>query len=263
MLDFLHWVRDMEFDLIFAKAGIDLSDKRLLEIGAGSGYQLAKLQKITREALGVDIFESNYAEVRSANVVLYDGHHLPFADQSFDVIFSSNTLEHIPHLEEIHREFKRVLKPGGLCLHVVPTHHWKLRQLVGFYLLLPAMLWRRFFPSTKQTPSQAVEAAVLQTPEVTSNQGSKSIGQKLRNLFLPEHHGERGNVFSEYFYFRPRWWEKHFEDNNWTILKNEGLGLFYSPYAFLGQKLSASQRMQWSKWWGSSCQLFLIKPKEE
>ena len=60
MLDFLHSVREIEFDLIFSKAEINLSDKRLLEIGAGSGYQLAKLQKITQQALGVDIFEINY-----------------------------------------------------------------------------------------------------------------------------------------------------------------------------------------------------------
>ncbi|HOY19265.1 MAG TPA: hypothetical protein PLC89_18295 [Haliscomenobacter sp.] len=56
---------------------------------------------------------------------------------------------------------------------------------------------------------------------------------------------------------------KHFEDKDWTILKNEGRGLFYSSYAFLGQKLTSSKRIHWSKWWGSSCQLFLIKPKAE
>jgi SAM-dependent methyltransferase len=262
MLDFLHSVRKLEFDLIFSKAEINLSDKRLLEIGAGSGYQLAKLQKITQQALGVDIFESNYADVRSADVVLYDGHHLPFPDQSFDVIFSSNTLEHISHLEEIHREFKRVLKPGGVCLHVVPTHHWKLRQIFGFYLLLPLNIWRRFLKTPKIAADDATKASTVQMPVISAHGTSKSIGQKLRDLLLPEHHGERGNVFSEYFYFRPQWWKKHFEENDWFVLKNEGLGLFYSPYGLLGAQLSSSQRMQWSKWWGSSCQLFLIKPKQ-
>jgi ubiquinone/menaquinone biosynthesis C-methylase UbiE len=262
MVDFLHWIRDIEFDLIFAKGGIDFSDKCLLEIGSGSGYQLTKLQKIAQQALGVDIFESNYAAVRSADVVLYDGHHLPFPDQSFDVIFSSNTLEHIPHLEEIHREFKRVLKPGGVCLHVVPTHHWKLRQIFCFYLLLPLNIWRRFLKTPKIATGDAREVSAVQTLGLPAQGTSKSIGQKLRDLLLPEHHGERGNVFSEFFYFRPQWWKKHFEENDWVVLKNEGLGLFYSPYGLLGAQLSSSQRMQWSKWWGSSCQLFLIKPKQ-
>lgn len=260
MLDFLHWIRDKEFDLIFSKTELDLSDKSLLEIGAGSGYQLEMLRHKVGEALGVDISESNYAEVRSASVILYDGHHLPFDAQRFDIIFSSNTLEHIPHLEEIHQEFKRVLKPGGICIHVVPTHHWKLRQILGFYLLLPSTLLRRFFPKNKNLEVSAQPQSQT-PPTVEVLKGPKSATQKLRNLLLPEHHGERGNVFSEYFFFRPQWWKNHFEQNQWEILKNEGLGLFYSPYGFLGAKLSLQLRKSWSKSLGSSCQLFIIRPK--
>jgi SAM-dependent methyltransferase len=260
MLDFLHWIRDTEFDLIFSKTDLDLSTKSLLEIGAGSGYQLEMLRHKVAEALGVDISESNYAEVRSTSVILYDGHHLPFDEQRFDIIFSSNTLEHIPHLEEIHQEFKRVLKPGGICIHVVPTNHWKLRQILGFYLLLPLTIGRRFFPKNKN--SEVSAQSQNQTPPITEVAKSpKSATQKLRNLLLPEHHGERGNVFSEYFFFRPQWWKNHFEQNQWEILKNEGLGLFYSPYGFLGAKLSLQLRKSWSKSLGSSCQLFIIRPK--
>lgn len=260
MLDFLHWIRDTEFDLIFSKTGMDLSDKSLLEIGAGSGYQLEMLRHKVAEALGVDISESNYAEVRSASVILYDGHHLPFDAQRFDVIFSSNTLEHIPHLEEIHQEFKRVLKPGGVCIHVVPTHHWKLRQILGFYLLLPVTFWRRFF-SHKKGQNSVQPAQNHSSPATEVVKSPKSTVQKLRNLLLPEHHGERGNVFSEFFFFRPQWWKNHFEQNQWEILKNEGLGLFYSPYGFLGARLPVQLRKSLSKLLGSSCQLFIIRPK--
>lgn len=260
MLDFLHWIRDAEFDLIFSRVEMPLSDKSLLEIGAGSGYQLAMLRHKVAEAVGVDISASNYAEVRSAEVILYDGHHLPFEDQRFDIIFSSNTLEHIPHLGEIHQEFKRVLKPGGICIHVVPTHHWKIRQILGFYLLLPLTLWRRVFPERGKI-QKAGDPNAQEVNVQTVRTAPKSLSQKLRNLLLPEHHGERGNVFSEYFYFRPKWWQEHFEQNQWQILKNEGLGLFYSPYGMLGKKLPLATRKAWSKTLGSSCQLFIIQPK--
>lgn len=45
---------------------------------------------------------------------------LTFADESFDLIVSSDVLEHIPDLEAVFRETHRVLKPGGLHLFTVP-----------------------------------------------------------------------------------------------------------------------------------------------
>lgn len=39
---------------------------------------------------------------------------LPFADETFDVVFSSQTLTHIPDVPRALKEMRRVLKPGGL-----------------------------------------------------------------------------------------------------------------------------------------------------
>lgn len=46
----------------------------------------------------------------------------PFADQSVEAIFSSHVLEHLfmDEVESLIPEFKRVLKPGGICRVVVP-----------------------------------------------------------------------------------------------------------------------------------------------
>jgi ubiquinone/menaquinone biosynthesis C-methylase UbiE len=42
-----------------------------------------------------------------------DSEHLPFADQSFDVVTCSHSLHHYPHQAESIREMHRVLRPGG------------------------------------------------------------------------------------------------------------------------------------------------------
>ena len=58
-------------------------------------------------------------------IIDYDGHHIPFDDNSFDIVFSSNVLEHICDLHQINREIQRVLRSDGYCVHVIPTHTWR------------------------------------------------------------------------------------------------------------------------------------------
>jgi SAM-dependent methyltransferase len=41
---------------------------------------------------------------------------LPFADRSFDAVFSTNTFEHVMDLDIAFRELFRVLRPGGVVL---------------------------------------------------------------------------------------------------------------------------------------------------
>jgi SAM-dependent methyltransferase len=52
----------------------------------------------------------------------YDGKHLPFADATFDIIFSQQVIEHLPPnaFEDYFTEEDRVLKSGGRCYHQVP-----------------------------------------------------------------------------------------------------------------------------------------------
>lgn len=47
---------------------------------------------------------------------------MSFADDSFDVVISSDVLEHVPLPYQAHREIFRVLKPGGRHVFTVPFH---------------------------------------------------------------------------------------------------------------------------------------------
>lgn len=98
---------------------------RLLEIGAGTGWQAKALEARGFEVSAIDVTVSNYKQDRVWPVIDYDGKIIPFSDHSFDIVFSSNTLEHIPHVKEFQSEIKRVLKPEGVALHVVPSATWR------------------------------------------------------------------------------------------------------------------------------------------
>ncbi|MBT3504635.1 MAG: class I SAM-dependent methyltransferase [Piscirickettsiaceae bacterium] len=101
------------------------SEGRLLEIGAGTGWQAQALQDRGYDVSAIDIALSNLRNKRIWPVTDYDGMKIPFKDNTFDIIFSSNVLEHIPHIFEFQKEMQRVLKPEGIAVHILPSSSWR------------------------------------------------------------------------------------------------------------------------------------------
>jgi SAM-dependent methyltransferase len=74
------------------------------------------------KVVGVDI-----SAVGATPDVLADGAHLPFADASFVIVFSSQVLEHVPNADAVLNECARVLVPGGRLVMSVPFF-WPLHE---------------------------------------------------------------------------------------------------------------------------------------
>ena len=132
---------------------------RVLEIGAGAGWQAQSLARNGFQVEAVDLAGGRYDQVRIWPVTLYDGKRLPFPDECFDAVFSSNVLEHIPHLEQFQAEIRRVLVPSGVALHVLPTPSWRAWTACAFYAHLAKRLLARLnrkpggAPSGEPTPA--------------------------------------------------------------------------------------------------------------
>lgn len=90
----------------------------------GCGIQPYRKMLETDEYIGVEI-ETDH---KVKGIVYYDGHVLPFEDEAFDSIISSEVFEHIRNIEEIIVELRRVLKKDGIMLLTVPfaypRHCW-------------------------------------------------------------------------------------------------------------------------------------------
>jgi SAM-dependent methyltransferase len=96
---------------------------RLLEVGCGMGTDLLQFARGGAEVTGVDLTPRSIEIARRhfelyglpATFAITDGEKLPFAAESFDIVYSNGVLHHTPDTEGGVHEIHRVLRPGGLA----------------------------------------------------------------------------------------------------------------------------------------------------
>lgn len=135
-----------------------LQGKKLLEIGSGFGTNLATLiaqyevdgYGTERDAEGFGNSYRASREIFAANgldperIIRVSDDHLPFADASFDIVYSANVLEHTENPLKALEEAVRVLRPGGILHAEMPNY---LSYFEGHYLVpQPPLIWRWMLP---------------------------------------------------------------------------------------------------------------------
>lgn len=114
---------------------------KILDVGASSNT-INLLKKYFPSAFITGINIEIKPQNRLPEIFFGNAEILPFKDNSFDLIFSIETLEHILYPDKFIEEAKRVLKPGGDIIFDTPNlNSWSNRILI--------MLG---FPPTNYTP---------------------------------------------------------------------------------------------------------------
>ena len=102
----------------------DWTNLDVLDLGCGGGIMSETLARRGARVIGVDPAKKALAMARShaeqgGLTIDYRegrGDQLPLADGSVDRVVCVDVLEHIPHLEPVFAEVRRVLRPGGLFM---------------------------------------------------------------------------------------------------------------------------------------------------
>ena len=136
----------------------DVTGKKLLEVGSGYGINLIYwIKQFGMDVIGVEPESDGFLEtievskqlckinaVSPERIVVSQGETLPFEDASFDVVYSSNVIEHTNEPVQILREALRVLKPGGILHFEMPNF---LSYFEGHYfVIMPPIFCKRLLP---------------------------------------------------------------------------------------------------------------------
>ncbi len=106
------------------------SELYVLDAGCGEGHLLVHLVKKNphNNYYGADVTEVALTKARercaSARYLLTDLAKIDLADNFFDIIVCTETIEHIDDYRSVLKEFKRLLKPGGILILTFPNEFW-------------------------------------------------------------------------------------------------------------------------------------------
>ena len=127
----------------------NVTDIKILEVGAGSGVDIVQFAKLGAEAYALDYSVSSLsmvaerAEMKKVDVHIInaDAQQMPFADEVFDVVYSLGVVEHFKVPNQFIAENVRVVKQAGyllvdspqpFCIHTIRKHiSMHLNRYVG------------------------------------------------------------------------------------------------------------------------------------
>ena len=205
-----------------------LSERQIvngLEIGAGNGFQSRILSKYIDYLYCTELNETrlNRCENNKISYRICDAEKINdyFDSCYFDLIFSSNLLEHLPSPDLAIRGSGKILKDNGIMIHIIPSSFIATIRILLWYPNLAISLIENML--SKSSKNNDKETSL--SPELVLNKSGNNLKlfskqkSNLNKIIVPRPHGVSNNIFQEVMAFRKRRWVKEFNNQGFNVLK--------------------------------------------
>ncbi len=224
---------------------------RVLELGGGSGYQAGIIASWGCDVASIDVpdrpdpVKTLYYPVQN-----YDGVNIPYADESFDVVFSDAVLPSIKALPLVLAETRRVLKPEGLAIHIVPSRTWRLWTSLSHPIwLFKLLLWR---------PRRSASNVAKEAPSAVGDSNELGLFFRAKQVLFPGPPTEYANTLSEFYHWSKARWLALLEENGFEVKQIGNNGLFYTGKALIpGLPLRARRVL--ARFLGTTQDVFIMR----
>jgi len=220
------FVRKYEIKKLLGGFEKDHFDKAL-ELGCGSGKHSKHLAHFCKKLIALEFNEVSLIDQSNDKVtfVLGDAQDLSrFNDAEFDLVFSSNLLEHLSDLDRCLSECARVIRENGLIIHTVPNRMWKVFFLLLYY---PNLIKTVFSHVLLKRKLDRANDFKISKPKLDLNLKPLENRPSLRKLLLPKPHGISCSHYREFRNWAQSWWIKNFEKNGLEVVDTVRLPFYF------------------------------------
>lgn len=213
-------------------------ETRILDFGCGSGalvYEFRekgyccdgfeirdcikyKVDAKTGDVQGKEFFHFNINAPslgEPPNYSIAGEYHLPFEDNSYDLVVSTGVLEHVMNFEKVTSEISRILRPRGVVLHFFPTRTFPVERHIhvpfASYFSKPWYPWLLFWARM----GVRMESQKGLPPERVADLNFQYCTTGLRYLSDKAYIETTLRYFEwaqfSYYCRRPAWWRKNWK----------------------------------------------------
>ncbi len=222
---------------------VHMKGKTLLNAGCGCGrnehvwgHLPARVVDLDISA-AIDVARGNWGHDPRYQFVQADVHHIPFADGTFDVVWSEGVLHHTPNTKAGLNSCVRVLKEGGRILFYVYRQKAPLREFADDHIrrlvadMSPADAWQALEPLTKMAQAFANLKVNVTIPEDVELLGFKAgtydvqrfMYYNVMKFFWNDGLSFDENVHLNFDWYYPKYCWRHTADEVRGWLKEFGL----------------------------------------
>ena len=96
--------------------------ERILDLGTGTGHYSAFLGSLGHSVVAMDV--SDTSEHEQIRPIIFDGHTIPFEDDTFDLVLCMFVLHHLGHQDELLTEMRRVTRRSVIVAEDLRENAW-------------------------------------------------------------------------------------------------------------------------------------------